>query len=181
MFIKAIKKSLAGSRGRLTPLNAYAKIKNYLQKRNITRYYFLDVDGLGRLVCRPDSYARQSGRLFDGVLALETSDQTLSPEKVAQAYMDLQEVERDFRCLKGQLRLRPNHHWTEKRIRAHILVCVLALQVERYITTRLSGLGYSLAKAIDSLQRMKLGLVNIQGHKQKMVTTPQPEHKTILK
>ena len=53
--------------------------------------------------------------------------------------------------------------------------------MERNITTRLSGLGYSLAKAIDSLQRMKLGLMNIQGHEQKMVTTPQPEHKTILK
>jgi transposase len=181
VFIKTIKKSLAGSRSRLTPINAYAKIKNYLQKRNITRHYFLDVDGLGQLICRSDSYARQKDRLFDGILALETSDQTMSPEKVAKAYMDLQQVERDFRCLKGQLRLRPNHHWTEKRIRAHIFVCVLALQMERYITTRLSGLGYSLAKAIDSLQRMKLGLITIQGHEQRMVTTPRPEHKTILK
>lgn len=181
VFIKTIKKSLANPRSRLTPINAYAKIKSYLQKRNISRYYFLDVDGLGRLVCRSDSYARQKDRLFDGVMALETSDRTLSPEEVAKAYMDLQEVERDFRCLKGQLRLRPNHHWTEKRIRAHIFVCVLALQMERYITTRLTGLGYSLAKAIDSLQRMKLGLMNIQGRKQKMITTPQPEHKTILK
>lgn len=105
----------------------------------------------------------------------------MPPEKVAKAYMDLQEVERDFRCLKGQLRLRPNHHWTDKRIRAHIFICVLALQMERYITTRLSGLGYSLAKAIESLQRMKLGLMNVQGNKHKLVTTPQPEHKEILK
>jgi len=181
LFIKTIKKSLASSRGRLTPINAYAKIKNYLQKRNITRDYFLDVDGLGKLVCRSDSHARRKDRLFDGVLALETSDQAMPPEKVAKAYMDLQEVERDFRCLKGQLRLRPNHHWTDKRIRAHIFICVLALQMERYITTRLSGLGYSLAKVIESLQRMKLGLMNVQGNKHKLVTTPQPEHKEILK
>jgi transposase len=181
IFIKTIKKSLNNPRSRMTPINAYAKIKNYLQKRNITRYYLLDVDCFNRLLCRSDSYARQKDRLFDGILALETSDQELTPDKIARAYMDLQEVERDFRCLKGQLRLRPNHHWIEKRIKAHIFICVLALQMERYITTRLSGLGLSLSKAIESLQRMKLGQMVVHGNKHKLVTTPKSEHKKILK
>jgi len=180
-FIKGLKKSLNNPRSQMTPLNAYAKIKNYLQRRGLIRYYFLDIDGHERLICRSDAYARQKDKLFDGVLALETSDQKLSPEQIAKAYMNLQEVERGFRYLKGQLRLRPNYHWTEKRIKAHIFVCVLALQMERYITTRLTNLGLSLNKAIESLKRMKLGELDVQGRKQKMVTTPKPEHKKIFK
>ena len=86
--------------------------------------------------------------------------------------MDLQEVERDFRCLKGQLRLRPNYHWTEKRIKAHIFICVLALQMERYIITRQSTLGLSSSKAIESLQRVKLGQMVVHGNEHKLVTTP---------
>lgn len=180
-FINTVKKSLRNPRSRMTPLNAYAKIKNYLQKRGLTRYYFLDLDGHKNLVCRSDSYARQKDVMFDGLLALETSSQNLSPQEVSQAYMNLQEVERDFRQLKGQLRLRPNYHWTEKRIRAHIFVCVLALLMERYISTRLTKLGLSLSRAIESLKRMKLGLMDVQGQNQKMITTPKEEHKRILK
>ena len=53
--------------------------------------------------------------------------------------------------------------------------------MERYITTRLSGLGLSLSKAIESLQRMKLGQMVVHGNKHKLVTTPKSEHKKILK
>lgn len=53
--------------------------------------------------------------------------------------------------------------------------------MERYITTRLTNLGLSLNKAIESLKRIKLGELDVQGRKQKMVTTPKPEHKKIFK
>ena len=46
---------------------------------------------------------------------------------MVEAYKRLAAVERDFRSLKTiDLELRPIHHWREGRVRAHVLVCMLA-------------------------------------------------------
>ena len=43
------------------------------------------------------------------------------------AYKNLKYVERDFRHLKADdLDLRPVFHWLEGRVRAHVLICMLA-------------------------------------------------------
>ena len=43
------------------------------------------------------------------------------------AYKDLARLERDFRYLKADdLDLRPIWHWLEDRVRAHVLICMLA-------------------------------------------------------
>ena len=105
----------------------------------------------------------------------------LSPEEINKAYRTLQGVERDFRYLKGPLKLRPNHHWTERRIRAHIFVCVMALQLERYLDVRLSGLKLSVSKIIESLRRIKIGQLEVQGERRTMLTQLEQEHKTVFK
>jgi hypothetical protein len=47
--------------------------------------------------------------------------------KVVATYKSLARVERDFRSLKAiDLDLRPIHHWTETRVRAHVFICMLA-------------------------------------------------------
>ncbi len=45
---------------------------------------------------------------------------------------------------------------TERRIRAHIFVCVLALQVERWMRNRLRPLGLSVPRALALMQRNKV-------------------------
>src|SRR5664279_1187358 len=47
--------------------------------------------------------------------------------KVVATYKSLARVERDFRSIKSiDLDLRPTHHWTESRVRAHVFICMLA-------------------------------------------------------
>jgi Transposase DDE domain len=66
---------------------------------------------------------------LDGIYVIRT---TVAPEqmdaaKVVATYKSLARVERDFRCLKAiDLDLRPIHHWTETRVRAHVFICMLA-------------------------------------------------------
>jgi hypothetical protein len=66
---------------------------------------------------------------LDGIYVIRT---TIGPEqmdaaKVVATYKSLAVVERDFRCLKAiDLDLRPIHHYTEPRVRAHVLICMLA-------------------------------------------------------
>ena len=68
---------------------------------------------------------------LDGKYLLTTSDLTLTAEDVALGYRKLLEAERSFRDLKGTLLLRPVYHRRQDRIRAHVLVCFLALILVR--------------------------------------------------
>jgi Transposase DDE domain len=65
---------------------------------------------------------------LDGVYVLRTSvpGTELDAPDVARAYKRLKQVERAFRTLKGPLELRPIHHRLEQRVRAHVLLCMLA-------------------------------------------------------
>jgi hypothetical protein len=54
-----------------------------------------------------------------------------SAAETARRYKSLTQVERAFRPLKGMdLRVRPIHHRTEDRVRAHVFLCMLAYYVE---------------------------------------------------
>jgi transposase len=75
---------------------------------------------------------------LDGKYLLATSDPHISTEDAALGYKNLLEAERGFRDLKSQLLLRPVFHRLEHRIRAHVLICWLALLLTR-VAERGSG------------------------------------------
>jgi hypothetical protein len=66
---------------------------------------------------------------LDGIYVLRTSvdADTLDPAAVVESYKNLANVERDFRIIKtDDLDLRPIHHRLDERVRAHVLICLLA-------------------------------------------------------
>jgi hypothetical protein len=75
---------------------------------------------------------------LDGKYLLATSDPDISAEDAALGYKNLLEAERGFRDMKSELLLRPVFHRLEHRIRAHVLLCWLALLLIR-IAERRSG------------------------------------------
>ncbi|GAA3449618.1 IS1634 family transposase [Dactylosporangium matsuzakiense] len=75
---------------------------------------------------------------LDGKYLIATSDPHISAEDAALGYKNLLEAERGFRDLKTQLLLRPVFHRLEHRIRAHVLICWLALLLTR-VAERGSG------------------------------------------
>jgi transposase len=83
----------------------------------------------GRLVV--DRAKVKAEARLDGKFLLSTSDPDLSAEDVALGYKNLLEAERAFRDLKTTLELRPVFHRLERRIRAHVLLCWLALLLVR--------------------------------------------------
>jgi len=68
---------------------------------------------------------------LDGKYLIATSDPHISAEDTALGYKNLLEAERGFRDLKSTLLLRPVFHRLEHRIRAHVLICWLALLLTR--------------------------------------------------
>ncbi|MGW3985326.1 IS1634 family transposase [Streptomyces mirabilis] len=72
---------------------------------------------------------------LDGKYLLRSSDPKLSAEDIALGYKQLLEVERGWRDMKQILDLRPVYHRREDRIRAHVLLCWLALLLIRVAET----------------------------------------------
>jgi transposase len=72
---------------------------------------------------------------LDGKYLLRCSDPHLSAEDIALGYKQLLQVERGWRDMKTTLELRPVYHRLEERIRAHVLLCWLALLLVRLIET----------------------------------------------
>jgi len=66
---------------------------------------------------------------LDGIYIIRTTVPAaqMTPATVVATYKSLAGVERDFRSLKSiDLDLRPIHHHTETRVRAHVFICMLA-------------------------------------------------------
>lgn len=84
-------------------------------------------DGLPRI----DRDKVKSLERLDGKYLLRTSDDTLAAADVALGYKQLLEVESAFRSLKQTLQLRPMHHRLSRRIRAHVVICWMALLLVR--------------------------------------------------
>jgi len=66
---------------------------------------------------------------LDGIYVLRTSvdADTLDPAGVVAGYKNLANIERDFRIIKSDdLDLRPIHHRLDDRVKAHVLICMLA-------------------------------------------------------
>jgi hypothetical protein len=91
---------------------------------------------LGEAISDSDALSRDKRAELRGVVSarpglnqylLRTSDPHLSAEDIALGYKQLLEVERGWRDLKQVIDLRPVYHRKEERIRAHIILCWLAL------------------------------------------------------
>lgn len=84
------------------------------------------------------SYARDAASIaqeaaLDGLYVLRTNvpQERLDTPGVVLAYKSLAHVERAFRHFKlSDLEVRPIYHYTEPRVRAHLLLCLLAYWVQ---------------------------------------------------
>jgi transposase len=117
---------------------------------------YLRQTATGRLVI--DRGKVKAEERLDGKYLLSSSDPDLAAEEIALGYKNLREAERSFRDLKTTLELRPVFHRLEHRIRAHVVVCWLALLLIR-IAERATG--ESWRRIATELQR--LHLVTLQG------------------
>src|SRR5690242_9323717 len=93
---------------------------------------------------------------LDGKYLLSTSDPDLTAEDVALGYKNLLEAERGFRDLKSTIELRPVFHRLEPRIRAHVLLCWLALLLIRVAERRTGHTWPTIARELGRLHAITL-------------------------
>lgn len=91
-------------------------------------------EGVFRFSRKQTSIERESQ--LDGIYVVRTSERPkrLSAEDAVRDYKRLAEVEQAFRSLKSvDLRVRPIYHRVEDRVRAHVLLCMLAYYVQWHL------------------------------------------------
>jgi transposase len=88
-----------------------------------------------------DQQAISAETAIDGIYVVRTNvaAKRLPAEQVVRSYKRLATVERAFRSLKTiDLHIRPIHHHTAERVRAHVLLCMLSYYVEWHMRRALA-------------------------------------------
>jgi len=114
---------------------------------------------------------------LDGKYLIRTSDDTLSVEDIALGYKQLLDIERGFRTLKTDLELRPVYHRKSDRIRAHVLLCWLALLLVRVAENETGFTWFHLKRILEPL---KLVTLRSQDGTVSQTTVLTPEQKSIF-
>jgi len=109
---------------------------------------FLRVTPAGLL--RVDKAKIKTEENLDGKYLLRSCDPHLTTEDIALGYKQLLQVERGWRDMKQVIDLRPVFHRREDRIRAHVILCWLALLLIRVAE---NTAGRPWARIRDELQR----------------------------
>jgi transposase len=132
-------------------------------------------------------------RLLAGRYVITTSldKKSASTAQVVGHYKALQSVEGRFRVLKDFLALRPVFHYTEKRVRGHVAICVLAavleavmsidLKARKLTDPDLEGQHLSACRALRELERIRMvRFSDTDGNQRQVVTQPSPFQAEIL-
>jgi hypothetical protein len=119
-------------------------------KPGLNRYLRVTPGGLLRI----DAKAAKAEENLDGKYLLRASDPRLSAADIALGYKQLLEVERGWRDMKQVIDLRPVYHRLEQRIRAHVILCWLALLLIRIAETTA---GTTWNKITGELSQLTLG------------------------
>jgi transposase len=88
-----------------------------------------------------DEKAITAESLLDGIYVVRTTvgADRMSPDDLVRSYKSLANVERAFRCIKTvDLHIRPIHHHTAERVRAHVFLCMLSYYVEWHMRRALA-------------------------------------------
>lgn len=116
---------------------------------------------------------------LDGKYLLRCADPQLSTEDVALGYKQLLEVERGWRDMKQIIDLRPVYHRLEERIRAHVILCWLALLLIRVIETTTGSTWAHIRRELD---RLHLGtFTGPTGTFQQVTTLTKPQRDLLAK
>ena len=119
------------------------RVGKVIGKYKMAKHFEWSIDAQGFFAYRRDAESIAAQAALDGLYVIRTSlaHDEMNAADTVRAYKRLSTVERAFRSLKSvDLKVRPVFHRTAERVRAHVLVCMLAYYVEWHMRRRLAPL-----------------------------------------
>lgn len=121
------------------------KVGKILGKFKMAKHFHLNITDTTLTISR-DTDRIDAEAALDGIYVLRTTatPTEFSTDAVIGAYKNLAQVERDFRSLKAiDLDLRPIHHRLDDRVKAHVLICMLAAYLTWHMRKALAPLTFT--------------------------------------
>jgi transposase len=161
---------------RASDRGAYSRFTRAVAEAELTRFLKPDLRA-DRFSWSVDEDAVARAELFDGKLALITNAPDLTPAETVARYKSLADIEQGFRVLKSDIEIAPVHHRLPERIRAHAMICFLALVLNRVMRMRLKAKGHSASPrtALDLLARIQRHTTHIGTRTFTGTSRSQPE------
>jgi transposase len=100
---------------------------------------------------------------FDGYKVIATNSE-MAIEDILTRYKDLWEVEHAFRTLKSNLEIRPMFHWTDKRIKGHVIMCFIAYTFLNYLRNTAGMQHREIIRGLNSMQMSAVKMNKNQEH-----------------
>ncbi len=145
-------------RGRPTTRNSATRQVNRILGVNKRLF---DVDIGDTIQWKLNAKAWLYERAIAGKFLLATTTD-LEPSQAMESYKELKDVERAFNELKNLIKLRPIYHRTDKRVKGHVFVCILALLMRRLMEKKT---GQAFREIMEGLGKLRVNLVQFRGKK----------------
>jgi Transposase DDE domain len=145
-----------------TDRKAYVRFTEQVNAAGLSRIVKADLEA-DRFCFDIDQRALGEAETLDGRLLLVTNTD-FKASAVIERYTSLADIERGFRVLKSDIDIAPVHHRLPERIKAHAMICFLALVLHRVMRQRLraAGSAVSVQRALALLSRIQKHSVKIQ-------------------
>jgi transposase len=159
-----------------------AKKAERILNRKRAHWYFKYSAGKGKFQWSINEERIAQEKFIEGKFFVWTNNKDMKGSAIILAYKDLWKIERGFRTLKDIVRVRPVFHWTPRRVKSHVFICMLAFFLERLLQRKLEAARkkWSARQVLDSLRTIKQAKVQI-GNKIELKTTyPGPIQQKML-
>ncbi len=167
------KLSDAGSTARFYKAVSDAHLANIIKVDLSAKVFTYDID----------QRTLNRARMMDGKLILVSNMPDHTPAEIVSRYKALADIERGFRVLKSEIEIAPVFHRLPERIRAHALICFLALVLYRVLRMRLKANDrqYSPERALEIVRRIQFHQVTLhQRQAASGLSTMTPEQKELF-
>ena len=138
-----VERGAASGRGGLQGAAAIGeRVGRVINKCQMAKHFTQSITDTSFTYVRDEESIGEEAAL-DGLYVLRTNvdEEQLDTAGVVLAYKSLAHVEQAFRHFKlSDLEVRPIYHYTEPRVRAHLLLCMLAYWVQREMQRALAPL-----------------------------------------
>ena len=139
-----------------------------------SKYYDLSFDS-GRMSFRKNHQEINQAKALMGKNLIVTDNSSWDTESIVQASLDRYKIERQFQVSKDpfQVRVNPMFHWTDGKIRCHVLTCMMALTALRLLELKLDD-KYTSKVIMEEMRNLNCVLTWPQGARKPELSLEDP-------
>jgi len=139
-----------------------------------TKFFDLEFNS-GKMSFRKNTQEVDSAKAMMGKNFIVTDNSHWSTEEIAMASLDRYKIEKQFRISKDpfQVRVNPMFHWTDGKIRCHLLTCMIAMTALRLLELKL-GDKYTSRIIMEEMHALNCVLTWAQGAQKPVLGLEEP-------